>query len=171
MSSDQSDPAAVDLCSSWTLFFHDPDDRNWGVESYCRVCTVYTANEYWGVQHRLDENNAIGKGMWFLMRDDVFPCWDDQSNINGGCLSYMVSKNDVARTWQEFCELLLTERLRADGGDDAEHINGISVSPKNDFCILKVWMRTQELTAQESLRPRRSAMFTSNRSKIANDRA
>jgi hypothetical protein len=170
MSSDPSD-VADDLGSAWTLYFHDPDDRDWTLESYSRVCTVYRASEYWGVQHRLSENNAICRGMWFLMREDVFPCWDDASNIEGGCVSFMVGKSDVSRVWQEFCEKMLCERMRADGGDDSEEINGISVSPKNDFCIIKVWLRTEALGGDpEALRVDRTGIFTSNRTKIANDK-
>ena len=160
-----------DLDSSWTLYFHDPDDRDWNFESYSKVCTMYRAAEFWGVHHRLCENNALGKGMWFVMRDDVFPCWDDKANIDGGCLSYMVSKADVAKAWREFCEPMMCECMRRDGGDDYEEINGLSVSPKNDFCIIKIWLRTEALGTSNAFRVGGHAgIFTSNRTKIANDK-
>lgn len=173
MSSPPNDDGGGESCdfeldSPWTLYFHDPDDRNWNFESYAKICTVYSAREYWGVTRRLSENNAIGKGMWFFMRDDVFPCWDDKANIGGGCLSFMVNKCDVARAWQEFCEPMLCGCMRADGGADYEEINGLSVSPKNDFCILKIWLRTGSLSSPDKFRVRQSAgIFTSNMSKIA----
>lgn len=172
-----TDPAdavadADDLESSWTLYFHDPDDRDWNFDSYTRVCTIFRASEFWGVHHRLAENNALGKGMWFIMRDDVFPCWDDKANIDGGCVSFMVGKADVSRVWQEFCETMLCECMRADGGEDYLEINGLSVSPKNDFCIIKVWLRSDSLSSTDKLRTgSHVGIFTSNRSKIANDTA
>lgn len=169
---DMSEAGGDDLQSSWTLYFHDPDDRNWNLESYIRVCTLYRASEFWGLQHRLAENNAIGKGMWFLMREDVFPCWDDNANIDGGCLSFMVAKNDVARVWQEFCEPLMCECMRIDGGDDSDEVNGVSVSPKNDFCIIKIWLRSEAVGASDKLRVgNHSGIFTSNRAKIASDKS
>ena len=60
--------------SSWTLYFHDPNDKRWDMASYHNVHTMLTASEFWGVHERLALDCAIGKGMWFIMRGDVFPC-------------------------------------------------------------------------------------------------
>lgn len=157
------------LDSTWTLYFHDPDDKDWTRNSYTNVCTICTAHEFWGVHAQLAEADAIGRGMWFVMREDVFPCWDDTTNIEGGCVSVMVNKPDVQRVWLSLCEAIMCECLRADGGNDVDEINGISVSPKNDFCIIKVWLRTDSLKPQD-LRIVSNGLFTSNRSKIASSR-
>lgn len=163
MSSTSSDG----LASRWTLYFHDPDDGDWTRGSYTAVATMSRASEFWGVNGMLA--GAMGKGMWFVMREGVFPLWDDESNVDGGCMSYVVGKRDVEEVWTRVCELLMCECLMANGSDKDE-INGASVSPKNDFCIVKIWLRTKRHgSSPESLRvPMTGGMFSANASKKKN---
>lgn len=157
------------LESSWTLYFHDPNDKRWDLASYQNLFTMFTASDFWGAQEPLSRDNAIGKGMWFIMRGDIFPCWDDAANIDGGCMSFILNKTDIADAWADFCEIMMCERLVKDG-EDCEIVNGISVSPKNDFCILKLWL-TREVASNDLEIPlEQTGIFKSNRTKIANDR-
>mgnify|MGYP003351864353 CR=1 FL=1 len=40
--------------------------------------------------------NSFIKGMFFFMRKDIFPQWEDENNINGGYWSYKIGKNIIA---------------------------------------------------------------------------
>lgn len=132
------------LNDTWSLYFHDPYDTDWTYDSYKKVCELCSANDYWSVDHALDE--SVAKGMFFIMREHIFPCWDDKYNIEGGCLSMKVLKQDMVEFWRHMVARLLGETLLK---DDHIHlwdkVNGISTSPKKHFAIVKIWVATEEL--------------------------
>lgn len=141
----------VYLDDTWALWFHDPNDADWTNASYTQIATISSANNFWAVQSLLSDK--VKCGMFFLMRDHVFPCWDDPYNAKGGCLSVKVSNQDATGFWETICALMLSENLvkksdgshAADGGHQVgprpnEHVNGLSVTPKNAFCVFKLWI-------------------------------
>lgn len=124
----------------WTFYFHDPYDSNWTNESYKLLGTIGTVEEFW--QHHEQVKADINKGIFFLMRDYVFPCWDDPANLEGGCLSIKVLKDNVSSFWEDICIKLLGETLlQAEHKDKWNLINGVSTSPKKHFCIIKIWVK------------------------------
>lgn len=159
------DPAFLD--DLWCLYFHDPDDRDWTFGSYKRICTISTAEEFWGVHNSI--RSHLDRGMFFIMREHVFPCWDDAMNIEGGCISFMSMKTNLQHEWEDMCAKMLTERLTKEDVP-SEIVNGLSISPKNDFCIIKIWLANDVYTESEQFDvPFNTGMFTSNRIKIAGD--
>lgn len=128
----------------WSYRFHNPNDENWTLSSYIHLQDISTVDEFWKVQHAIKEK--LKNGMFFLMREHVFPCWDDKYNINGGCLSIKVLKENLVEYWQTLCMRTLGEcLLKEDYKDKWSLVNGISTSPKRYFCIVKIWMGTNEL--------------------------
>lgn len=133
----------------WTLYFHDPDDSNWTCSSYINMGNISTVDDFWN--HASQFKAHIHKGMFFLMREHIFPCWDDQSNLNGGCFSLKVLKDDLSEFWEDLCLKLLGEVLLKDEiSTKWDLINGISTSPKKHFCIIKIWMKTLDIDQKES---------------------
>jgi len=90
--------------------------------------------------------------MFFLMREHVFPCWDDKYNIDGGCVTLKVPKPEVHNVWAYLTARLVDNALLKgeEEGEDASIVNGISVSPKSYYCIVKVWL-AREVDAQRDL--------------------
>lgn len=132
----------------WCFYFHDPYDVDWTNASYKLLGTISTVQEYW--QHHKCIGDNINKGMFFLMRDYVFPCWDDPSNIDGGCLSIKVLKDHVADFWSDISMKMLGETLlKEEHREQWNNVNGISTSPKKHFCIVKVWLKDQTLYTKE----------------------
>lgn len=128
----------------WNIYFHDPYDSNWTNSSYVRVATISTIEEFW--EHFNCVKINIHKGMFFLMREYVFPCWDDENNINGGCLSIKVLKENMADYFEDLCVKLLCEKLIVDDKIISWNcVNGISASPKKSFCIIKIWLKDETL--------------------------
>lgn len=121
----------------WTFYFHDPDDNNWSLDSYKRLGDVSSVEEMWCVLKATTKFSQTG--MFFAMREHVFPCWDDANNIEGGCLSIKVPMDAVPATWEYLVKRALGETLVTDP-IKWESLNGISVSPKRGFCIFKLWM-------------------------------
>jgi hypothetical protein len=127
------------LNDTWSFYFHDPQNNDWRTCSYEKLCDLTTAQDFWFLDTLLKDNTM--KGMFFLMREHVFPCWDDESNIKGGCISIKVLKNDLPAFWQHLVALLLTENILVDSQkQNWNKVNGISTSPKKHFCIVKIWI-------------------------------
>jgi len=129
----------------WSIYFHDPNDANWTHSSYVHMGDISTVDDFWN-HHVLYKENAH-KAMFFIMREHIFPSWDDPLNLKGGCLSIKVLKDEMGKFWEDLCIKLLGETLLV---DDKKHlwsqINGISTSPKKHFCIIKIWLQTDELS-------------------------
>ena len=132
---------ALILNDLWTFYFHDPFNSDWNLSSYTKVCDIGSTDDFWSTHVTFIEK--INLGMFFLTREHIFPCWDDPYNKDGGCLSIKVLKQDVQTFWQNICVRVLGESLLC-APDKWDHVNGVSISPKKHFCIVKVWMRTNE---------------------------
>lgn len=126
----------------WSLYFHDPFNSDWNLGSYIKLDDIGSVETYWNNNRFLIEK--INMGMFFLSREHIFPCWDDPLNKDGGCLSIKVLKQDVQPFWENMCAKTLGETLLADRSK-WESVNGLSISPKKHFCIIKVWMKTNDL--------------------------
>lgn len=131
---------AHDLNDIWSLYFHDPQDNNWNYDSYIKLCDISTVEEFVEVNNLT--KNKVYAGMFFLMREYVFPCWDDENNIKGGCLSLKVPNEEIAEVWTALAHRVLGENVLKDGQQENwNHVNGISISPKKYYCIIKIWMK------------------------------
>jgi hypothetical protein len=135
------------LNDTWSVYFHDPLDVNWNLQSYIRLHNICTVEDFWTVHHALA--GKLCHGMFFFMRIDTFPCWDDPSNIKGGCLSMKVLKENLEKFWLTMCMRVASETLLLPQYHDKHDvINGISASPKKYFCVVKIWLRTHELDSK-----------------------
>lgn len=133
----------------WSVYFHDPNDPDWTHSSYTNIGTISTIDDLWN--HHQSNKENVQKGMFFIMREHVFPSWDDPENIKGGCLSIKVLKDDLSKFWQDLCIKLLGECLLVEDKREENwtKINGISTSPKKHFCIIKIWISDDELSKKE----------------------
>jgi len=143
MSSDSEQD--VILNDLWSYYFHDPLNNDWNLSSYSKVLDIGSVQDFWLAHDTFEPK--VHLGMFFLMREHIFPCWDDTLNKTGGCLSIKVLKAEVPAFWSELCMRLLGETLIVDEKSKGfDLVNGISTSPKKHFCIIKIWLRTHELS-------------------------
>lgn len=132
----------------WNVYFHDPYDSNWTTTSYMRLGSISSIQDFW--QHHNSLKSRIHQGMFFIMREYVFPMWDAEENINGGCLSVKVLKENMPQFWEDLTIKMLGETLLKP--EHREHwnlVNGISTSPKKHFCIIKIWLKDSTLSSKE----------------------
>lgn len=122
------------LNNSWILWYHDPNDLNWEIKSYKKVSTISSVEEFWNT-YEFIENNIIENSMFFFMREGINPLWEDPKNIQGGCWSFKIQKGNIKKYWTELSIFLLGENITK----KENIINGISISPKKTFCIIKIW--------------------------------
>lgn len=121
----------------WRMYYHTPHDPDWTANSYRSLGTIGTAGEFWALHDAIGD--ALRGGMFFLMRDNVFPCWDDPANIGGGAISFRLARDAAEGLWLGLCRALLTERLMKDA-PDASRVCGVSMCPKGANCVVKVWL-------------------------------
>jgi hypothetical protein len=76
--------------------------------------------------------------MLFVMREGITPMWEDPRNRNGGCFSYKVINKHVPEVWRNLFCILCGESICIDAVHN-KHVNGITISPKKNFCIIKIW--------------------------------
>ncbi len=122
------------LNSYWNLWYHDPQNSKWDLESYQKIYGFNTVEHYWAL-HKNIKNEMLNSGMFFLMRNDIAPIWEDLENINGGCWSFKIVKKEAIKAWIQISVALISESI----SKDSLSINGISISPKKGFCIIKIW--------------------------------
>ena len=125
----------VDLKEEWVLWFHSINDSNWNKSSYKKL---FILRDLYDVKIIIDtfKQNHYQNGMFFLMKDGIFPNWEDPNNRVGGCLSFKISSINVISEWNDiFLNCVLENLLK----NDNDKINGLSISPKKEFNILKLW--------------------------------
>lgn len=132
------------LLGKWDLYYHLPQDKNWDVSSYKLIMGgIDTAKKTVAIVDTLSAN-ITKYCMLFVMRDGITPMWEDPRNRNGGCFSYKVMNKHVPDVWKTMFYALCGETLSTD--PKYNHlINGITVSPKKNFCIIKIWLADYSL--------------------------
>lgn len=135
-SSEANTKSMLKLHSHWGLYYHNPNSNDWSNNSYKRITVLETVEAFCAFYKEM-QFPECAHGMFFLMRNDIMPTWEDKHNRNGGCWSFKVSLEHFFFVWKHLSmmlvgETLCTERLM---------LNGISVSPKRGFCIVKLWNR------------------------------
>jgi hypothetical protein len=126
-----------DLSDSWILWAHLPHDTDWGLKSYMKIYEFNTVEQAITITETLPPV-LVTNCMLFLMRKGINPIWEDERNRNGGCFSYKIPNKDVPDAWKQLSYSLVGETM-SDNNKLLPHINGITISPKKNFCIIKVW--------------------------------
>ena len=71
-----------------SIYFHDPYDMNWDANSYKFITTISSVEDFVNIYKAFED--LWLRGMFFIMREHIMPRWEDEHNINGGCLSFKV---------------------------------------------------------------------------------
>jgi hypothetical protein len=131
------------LHGKWNLYYHLPHDKNWELSSYTTIMNSIDHVEQVIQLNEMIGENVVKNCMLFVMRDGITPMWEDPKNRNGGCFSYKVINKCVPEVWKYLFYSLCGESLCVSPEQNA-HINGITISPKKNFCIIKIWLDTSE---------------------------
>jgi len=127
-----------ELSDSWILWAHLPHDTDWSLKSYMKIYEFNTVEQAITITETLPPV-LVTNCMLFLMRKGINPIWEDERNRNGGCFSYKIPNKDVPDAWKQLSYSLVGETM-SDDKKLLPHINGITISPKKNFCIIKVWL-------------------------------
>ena len=125
------------LSDAWILWAHLPHDTDWSLKSYMKIYEFNTVEQAITITETVPPV-LVTNCMLFLMRKGINPIWEDERNRNGGCFSYKIPNKDVPDAWKQLSYSLVGETM-SDNKKLLPHINGITISPKKNFCIIKVW--------------------------------
>ncbi len=128
------------LQNSWTIWVHDLYDTNWDINSYKKIYEFNTIEDFWVFFNNKDAISSFDNYMYFLMKTNIPPIWENKCNINGGAYSYIISKNSAKQAWIKLCIKLIGETLTHD-----DILHGTSYSPKPNISIIKIWNKNSSI--------------------------
>lgn len=123
---------------SWMLWYHDPEKKDYSLESYIKLADVSTPQQFWTLVDAIPKE-AWESGMFFFMRRGFRPIWDVFENAAGGSWSKKVEASTAYETYIDLLVHAVTNELTSTRG---ETIVGITISPKGPFSIIKIWNTT-----------------------------
>jgi hypothetical protein len=126
------------LKCKWILWAHLPHDTDWSVKSYKSIYKFETVEDTIAITETLPEM-LVKNCMLFIMKEGISPVWEDPKNRDGGCFSYKVSNKNVYEVWKDLTYILVGESF-SNNNTFVNNITGITISPKKNFCIIKIWM-------------------------------
>ena len=134
------------LIGKWKLWKHSLDESDWSIESYKKFLPEFkTLNEFWKIYNN---HSGITNGLYFLMRSHIKPIFEDKYNAKGSTWSFKIDRKELPETWEKsildiWTDLsisLITEKLT----NSMSRINGVSLHPKRDCVIIKIWNKDQD---------------------------
>lgn len=131
-----------DLSDKWTLWAHLPHNTDWTLKSYIPISTFATVEETIAITESLPPA-LVENCMLFMMRAGITPMWEDPKNREGGSFSYKVLNKNVYTTWKELTYSVIGGTLSSKS-NVFDNVTGITISPKKNFCIVKIWMKDCE---------------------------
>ena len=128
------------LQTSWILWNHKLNDNNWKNNSYKNIFEINNLYDYKFLENIMTLQN-LQNTMFFLMRKDIFPTWEDPDNRDGCCASFKVPLKDIKNIWIQLVIDIISENIHI-YKNKYDIINGISIAPKKEFNIIKIWFNT-----------------------------
>ena len=134
------------LSDQWVMWFHKVNDEKWTIQSYQKLYTISDLEDFHAMFNtffNIPDKMTANAGMFFLMRSGILPMWEDDKNKYGGMWSYKVPKKENNHlksdiVWKKLVAACIGDSLTKNH-DDMKYITGISISPKLDNCIFKIW--------------------------------
>lgn len=137
------------LNSKWIVWYHNPSDKSWTRDSYKDILEIEYLEDYLVLHNSWEKClPLVSEGMYFLMRKFksgkvIYPQWEDVNNKDGGYWSFKIDKEHAQEVWFKLCSFTIGECICSSSMESLQ-VNGISISPKKNFCIIKIWNNNSE---------------------------
>lgn len=128
------------LNTTWVLWYHLPTNNDWTISGYTKICEFDYVEDAINILNHIPEN-VLTSVCIFLMKKGIQPLWEDKLNVNGGVFSYRITNKYVFETFRDLAYVVIGETTSSSRQFN-ERVNGITISPKKNFCVIKVWMKT-----------------------------
>lgn len=124
--------------NTWILWYHDPESKDYSLDGYIRISDFSTPQQFWSVLESIPKD-AWECGMFFFMKQGYKPLWDSPENEHGGSWSKKVDITNIQTILIDLMVHCVAEELMV---KNKETLAGITVSPKGQFSIIKIWNTT-----------------------------
>jgi len=138
------------LNTNWCLWYHSIKDTNWNKNSYKNIYTIRNLYDLKAINDII-QTIHLQNSMFFIMREDIFPTWEDPDNREGCCISYKIPNAFLKEQFNMILNNTLSEDILIDNAN-TEYLNGLSIIPKKEFNIVKLWLREHDKNFNESLK-------------------
>lgn len=129
------------LYNEWVYWVHLPHDTNWSINSYTKIYNIDSVEKAISITESIPEQ-MVQNCMIFIMKKGIDPIWEDVKNKDGGCFSYKISNKHIYKCWNSLSYALFGNILTSPKYN--EIINGITISPKKNFGIIKIWLSSSK---------------------------
>lgn len=139
----------MELSQKWILWYHDPNNSDYSLESYIRISEITTVEDFWSIVEAIS-SEAWNSGMFFLMKDGFRPLWDAPENDKGGAWS---KKVDASETFNVFVDCMVHSIAGKFLTKHNDSVVGITLSPKGNFHIIKIWNNSTTVSDRKLFAP------------------
>ena len=119
----------------WSAYYHEPEDDRWTADSYKRLQVCESWESVGALLRELGPHKTTN-GLLRVMRGDYSPLWENNGNIYGGTYCLKVRRRSAIEVFQRY---LAAAILGISTVDPANTIVGVTISPKKESCIIKIW--------------------------------
>ena len=137
------------LNTTWVLWYHIPSNPDWSIHGYNKICELNSVEDVINIIPLIPEN-IITSCCIFFMKKGIEPLWEDKLNCNGGAFSYRITNKFVFETFRDLVYVVAGETTGSSRLFN-DKVNGITISPKKNFCVIKVWMRGSDYQNPECI--------------------
>ena len=88
------------LETTWILWSHKLDNTSWDNKSYKKIFEINNLYDYKLINDIITINN-LQNSMFFLMRKNIFPTWEDPDNRDGSSGSFKILSLDIKNIWSK----------------------------------------------------------------------
>lgn len=121
-----------------TMWYHSPTDMNFEEDSFKKLWETTSINDFLPMFKALiDKESELLYGLFYFMKNDIKPIWNNKEHINGGSISWKINKSDSIKCWKNLLTLYMSNSFSE--LDNKYNITGISINPKKNCNILKIW--------------------------------
>jgi hypothetical protein len=133
--------------NTWVLWYHDPENRDYSLTSYIAIADFTTPQQFWSVVDSIPKE-AWECGMFFFMKKGIPPLWECRENEDGGAWSKKIEASQAQTGFLDLMVHCLSDELLV---KHKESLVGISISPKGQFHIIKIWNTNTSLSSRQIL--------------------
>ena len=116
------------LKDKWILWYHSITDNSWTKSSYKELSKVENFFDYQHIKEIFKQDH-YQNGMFFYMKENIFPNWEDPDNRSGGCISFKVPSRDIIEEWNDLLLRCISNNILNENNNCSLHRNS-----ENDIC-------------------------------------
>ena len=131
---DEQEDTSPKLSNIYNLWIHDIYDRDWSINGYKNIYQIETVGQFWKIFNNF-QKLGLKFTHFFLMKKNIEPTWEHEQNRDGGVCSLKIELDNAISVYEDLCIRMMCGTLNNEPSD----INGISISPKNTWAIIKIW--------------------------------